>query len=97
MCKIDLWNANVIEIREIKKILLSSNMIGTSPKAMAMGNQNKRYETFFFLQPLMESSTATSGVLPCTKENEWHGTCWPWAKILTYTLSTSMQRASYIG
>lgn len=98
MLIITIWReTNRIKMWEVRRLLLSSETIGTSPRAMAMWSQNEKYETFYFLQPLMESSMPTSRVLPCIKENKWPGTCWPWAKILTCTLSTFMQRASSIG
>ena len=98
MWKIDWRGTNGIKMREFRRVLLSSEMIGISSRVVAVVSQNERYKiVFLLLQPLMESSMPTSGALPCTKENEWLGTCWPWEKISTYTLSISMQKAFSIG
>jgi hypothetical protein len=96
MWKTDWRVINRLEVRQNKS--LSLEIIATIPREMTKGSQKERCEIhFLLLQPSMGSSMPTSKVLPCTKENEWPGTCWPWAKILTYTLSTSMQRASFFG
>ena len=73
-------------------------MIGVIFMVVVVVSWNEIYKILFLLlQPLMENSMPTSWALQCTKENEWPGTWWRWDKILTYTLSISMQKAFSTG
>ena len=98
MWEIHWRGTNGVEKREARRMLLSSEMIGIIFMVVAVVSRNEIYKILFLLlQPLMESSMPTSWALQCTKENEWPGTWWQWDKILTYTLSISMQKAFSTG
>lgn len=48
MWKIDWRGTNGIKMREFRRVLLSSEMIGISSRVVAVVSQNERYKIVFF-------------------------------------------------